>query len=282
MIEFSNLTVGYRRRRAVLKGLNGRFATGSVHGLLGANGVGKTTLLKTICGLLVPQAGAVSVLGSPATRRLPSTLRSLFYVPEEFDLPAVSLRRYAAVSAPFYPRFSGDTLLANCREMEIDPAARLDAMSMGQRKKAYIAFALATGVECLLLDEPTNGLDIPGKSTLRRLLAAEAARGTTIIISTHQVVDLEKLVDSVTIMDNDGIILSSTTREIEERLAFGPVDPADGDILYKEESLAGLVGVTENRAGAETSVDLALLFGAVTRNRARVDQIMNRKKHSTT
>ena len=278
MIEFSNLTVGYRRRRAVLKGLNGRFATGSVHGLLGANGVGKTTLLKTICGLLVPQAGAVSVQGSPATKRLPSTLRNLFFVPEEFDLPAVSLRRYAAVSAPFYPRFSADALEANCREMEIDPAARLDAMSMGQRKKAYVAFALATGVECLLLDEPTNGLDIPGKSTLRRLLAAEAARGTTIIISTHQVVDLEKLVDSVTIMDNDGIILSATTREIEERLTFGPVDPANGDILYKEESLAGLVGVTENRAGAETSVDLTLLFGAVTRNRARVDEIMNRKK----
>ncbi len=199
MIEFSNLTVGYRRRRPVLKGLDGRFATGSVHGLLGANGVGKTTLLKTLCGMLVPQAGKVSVSGIPATRRLPSTLRQLFFIPEEFDLPGVSLWRFASASAPFYPRFSREGFEANCREMEVDPASKLDAMSMGQRKKAYIAFALATGVECLLLDEPTNGLDIPGKSSLRRLLAAEAAKGTTIIISTHQVVDLEKLVDSVTI-----------------------------------------------------------------------------------
>ncbi len=280
MIEFSNLTVGYRRRRPVLKGLNGRFATGSVHGLLGANGVGKTTFLKAICGLLLPQAGNVSVFGSPAAKRLPSMLKNLFFVPEEFDLPAISLRRFAAVTAPFYPRFSHDSLEANCREMEIDPASRLDAMSMGQRKKAYIAFALATGVDCLLLDEPTNGLDIPGKSSLRRLLAAEEARGTTIIISTHQVVDLQKLVDSVTIMDNNGIILSATTREIEEKLTFGPVGK-DDDCLYKEDSLAGLVGVAENRTGAETSVDLTLLFNAVARNRARMDKIMNRKNQIT-
>lgn len=276
MIEFSNLTVGYRRRHPVLKGLNGRFAAGSVHGLLGANGVGKTTLLKTICGLLVPSAGTVSVDGKSAAKRLPSTLAGMFFVPEEFDLPAVSLDRFARVTSPFYPAFSRETFEGYCREMEVEPSQRLDAMSMGQRKKAFIAFALATGTGCVILDEPTNGLDIPGKSTLKRLLAAEASRGTTIIISTHQVVDLERLVDSVTIMDNDGIILAATTREIESRLAFGPVDKAD-DCLYKEESLAGPVGVTENRDGAETSVDLTLLFNAVVRNRARVNEIMNRK-----
>lgn len=276
MIEFSNLTVGYRKRRPVLKGLSGRFATGSVHGLLGANGVGKTTLLKTLCGLLIPQAGNVSVAGKPVAKRLPSTLSGLFFVPEEFDLPGVSLARFVAATAPFYPAFSRETFEVNCREMEVNPSARLDAMSMGQRKKAYIAFALSTGVGCLVLDEPTNGLDIPGKSTLKRLLAAEATRGTTIIISTHQVIDLERLVDSVTIMDNNGIILSATTRDIESRLAFGPVEK-DDVCLYKEESLAGLVGVTENRSGVETSVDLTLLFNAVARNRARMDEIMNRK-----
>jgi ABC-2 type transport system ATP-binding protein len=278
MIEFSNLTVGYRKNRPVLKGLDGAFAKGRVHGLLGANGVGKTTLLKTLCGLLVPSSGTVAVSGKNATRRFPSTLRQLFFVPEEFDLPAVSLRRLTQLSAPLYPSFSQAAFENACNEMEIDPDKRLDAMSMGQRKKACISFALATGVEYLILDEPTNGLDIPGKSTLRRLLAAEAARGTTIIISTHQVADLEKLVDSVTIMDNNGIILTATTREIEDKFAFGPVVPGTTDeILYREESLAGPVGVTENRTGAETSVDLTLLFGAVTRNRAKVDAIMNRK-----
>jgi ABC-2 type transport system ATP-binding protein len=243
---------------------------------LGANGVGKTTLLKTLCGLLVPSAGEVSVDGVAATRRAPSTLREMFFVPEEFDLPPVSLARYASASAPLYPAFSREAFDNNCRELEIDPALRLDSMSMGQRKKALIAFALSTGVRYLLMDEPTNGLDIPGKSTLRRLLAAEAARGTTIIISTHQVADLEKLVDSVTIMDNNGILLTATTREIERRLSFGRVDKND-ECLYKEESLAGTVGVTENRTGEETNVDLSLLFNAVAKNRARVNEIMNRK-----
>lgn len=276
MIEFSDLTVGYHRRRPVLRGLDGHFAAGSVHGLLGANGVGKTTLLKTLSGLLVPMKGSALVAGRPAARRAPSILGKMFFVPEEFDLPAVPLSRFVRMTAPFYPAFSQEAFEANCREMDVDPSVALDAMSMGQRKKAYIAFALATGVDYLLLDEPTNGLDIPGKSAFRRMLAAEASRGATIIISTHQVADLERLVDSVTIMDNRGIILSATTAEIERRLSFGPVGK-DDECLYKEESLAGTVGVTENRGDGETSVDLALLFGAVACNRARVDEIMNRK-----
>ncbi len=276
MIEFTNLTVGYRKRHPVLKKLNGSFAEHSVHGLLGANGVGKTTMLKAVCGLLVPYAGSVLIDGRASQRRLPSMLRELFLVPEEFDLPAVTLSAYAQMTSPFYPRFSREAFLENCRSMEVDASVNLDSMSMGQRKKSYIAFALACNTPYLIMDEPTNGLDIPAKSVLKRLLAAQAAAGTTIIISTHQVADLEKLVDSVTIMDNNGIILSAATRDLEEMLYFGPV-AADADCLYKEEMLAGLMGVAENTAGAETSVDLTLLFNAAVRNRQRLTEIMNRK-----
>ena len=277
MIEFTGLTVGYRRKHPVLKNLNGNFAEHSVHGLLGANGVGKTTMLKAICGLLVPYAGTVSVDGRLSRRRLPSMLRELFLVPEEFDLPSVTLSAYAKMTSPLYPRFSQEAFIENCRAMEIDASVNLNAMSMGQRKKSYIAFALACNTPYLIMDEPTNGLDIPAKSTLKRLLAAQAAAGTTIVISTHQVADLEKLVDSVTIMDNDGIILSAATRDLEERLVFGPV-PKDADCLYKEEMLAGLMGVCENTAGTESSTDLTLLFNAAVRSRERLTEIMNRKK----
>ncbi len=277
MIEFSNLTVGYRKRRPVLKSLNGSFAKHSVHGLLGANGVGKTTMLKAVCGLLVPYAGTVSVDGQLSKRRLPSMLRDLFFVPEEFDLPSVTLSQYVRMTAPLYPNFSAEAFAENCLRMEIDASASLDSVSMGQRKKSYIAFALACNTPYLIMDEPTNGLDIPAKSVLKRLLAAQADSGATIIISTHQVVDLEKLVDSVTIMDNNGIILSATTRDLESKLVFGPV-AQEADCLYKEEMLAGLMGVCENTAGAETSVDLTLLFNAAVRNRARLTEIMNRKK----
>lgn len=273
MIRFSNLTVGYRRRRPVLRGLDGQFTEGGVHGLLGANGVGKTTLLKTLCGLLVPFRGSVAVADRSAVKRLPSTLGRIFFLPEEFDMPPVSLRRFAACTGPLYPGFSETVFAANCRELEVDVDKRLDSVSMGQRKKACIAFALSCGVDCLMLDEPTNGIDIPGKGTLKRLLAAEADRGTTIIVATHQVADLEKLVDSVTIMDNNGIILSATIRQIEQRLVFGPAE--GDDFLYREESIGGPVGVAENRTGIETAVDLSLLFNAVMRNRTRVNEIMN-------
>lgn len=282
MIEFNNLSVGYRKRRPVLKGLSGGFAEGAVHGLLGANGVGKTTLLKAVCGMLVPFGGSVSIDGQRSQKRLPSMLSEIFFIPEEFIIPPVSVARYAALTSPLYPNFSQEAFTANCREMGIDLFSNYGAMSMGQRKKAYIAFALATGVRYLLMDEPTNGLDIPGKSTLKRLLAAAAAGGMTIVISSHQVADFEKLVDSVTIMDNDGIILSATVGHIARALSFGEVPPGhDRDCLYGEETLAGYVGVTEKHSGddgAETSVDLALLFNAAVGNRTRLTEIMNRKK----
>ncbi len=277
MITFSNLTVGYRRKKPVLKNLNGGFSEHSVHGLLGANGVGKTTMLKAVCGLLVPYAGTVAVDNKSSSLRLPSTLRELFFVPEEFGLPPVTLSAYAKMTSPFYPNFSQEVFLDNCREMDVDASTNLDAMSMGQRKKSYIAFALACRTSYLIMDEPTNGLDIPAKSVLKRLLAAQADAGTTIIISTHQVADLEKLVDSVTIMDNNGIILSAATRDLEEKLYFGPVEK-NADCLYKEEMLTGLMGVAENTAGVETSVDLTLLFNAAVRNRNRLTEIINRKK----
>lgn len=278
MIEFYGLTVGYRKKRPVLKGLAGNFSERSVHGLLGANGVGKTTLLRTVCGLLVPSAGGVTVDGRPSERRLPSMYRDLFFVPEEFDLPPVTLDRYAARTSVFYPRFSAEDFAVNCREMEIDAAVGLDSVSMGQRKKSYIAFALACNTPYLIMDEPTNGLDIPAKSVLKRMLAAQADKGATIIISTHQVADLEKLVDSVTIMDNNGIILSAATRDLEERLVFGPV-ARETPCLYSEQTISGLMGVSENPGGIETAIDLTLLFNAAVRNRERLTEIMNRDKN---
>lgn len=277
MIELKNLTFSYRRgSRNVLEEISATLAEGMIHGLLGRNGTGKTTLLKTVCGLLLPQKGSVAVDGENPARRTPSVLGRLMIVPEEFDLPGVPLDTFVRHTAPFYTRFSTELFDMNCRELEVDPRAKCDALSMGQRKRAYLAFALACRTPYLLLDEPVNGLDIPAKAVLRRLLAAAADSGQTIVISTHQVADLQNLIDNVVILDERGIVLNATTAELSRRLRFGVLRAGD-EPLYWEESVAGRTGVCENRDASDTDTDLALLFNAATADRDRLVAIMNPK-----
>lgn len=162
-----------------------------MYGLLGKNGTGKSTLLYLMCGLLRPKSGSVTFCGSEMSRRQPSALQEIFIVPEEFTLPAVTLAQYVKYNAQFYPRFSNE-ILNNClRDFEMDGNLRLNELSMGQKKKAFMSFALATNTRLLLMDEPTNGFDIPSKSQMRKVIASNMSDEKTIVVSTHQVRDVE-------------------------------------------------------------------------------------------
>lgn len=275
MIEIQNVAFGYRKKKPLFSDLSLNLDEGHVYGLLGSNGVGKTTLLKLICGLLFPQRGRIEVLGRCPAQRSPSLYRDLFVIPEEFDLPSVRFGTFADTTGVFYPAFSRSMLDDYCREFGIDPDMKLNAVSMGQKKKALIAFALACNVRLLVMDEPTNGLDIPAKAAFRRLVSAFAGEGRTVIISSHQVRDLSMLIDGVVILDAGGILLNTTVERLSERLFFGLLDGCD-DPVYCEESLSGNVGVAENRSGKESPVDLELLFNAAVHNRDRVRTIVNR------
>lgn len=272
MIELNNLSFAYRRKHPVLSNITLNLSTGHIHGLLGCNGIGKTTLLKIVCGIMRPDCGRVCVDGRNPMDRHPEMLSSMFIVPEEFDLPNVSLRRYAAITAPFYPNFDMEQMLGYCRELNVDADVRLHSLSMGQRKKAYIAFALACNVRMLLLDEPTNGLDIPSKGAFRRLLAGYVDDERMVVISTHQVADVEQLIDNIVILDTEGVALNATTAEICSRLSFGRV--SDGaKVLYRERSVVGDVAVAINDSGEESSLNIELLFNAATANRKAISEL---------
>ncbi len=236
MIRIENLSFGYRQRPELFRDFSLDLQPGHIHGLLGRNGTGKSTLLKLICGLLYPRGGAIDVLGQDPAGRRPSLYGELFLVPEEFSLPAVTFREFVRITAPFYPNFSHEALERYTAEFGIAPDHRLDRVSMGQKKIAYIAFALAAGTRLLILDEPTNGLDIPAKSVFRRLIAEWVDDQKTVLISTHQVRDIEHLIDRVVVIDNAGIVLNASTDTIVERLWFGLV-PAGQTPFYAEESL---------------------------------------------
>lgn len=206
MLQINNITYGYNRYMKVIDGLSLEFKEGGIYGLLGKNGTGKSTLLYLIMGLLRPENGSITLDGSDTKERKPETMQEMFIVPEEYNMPSVKLNDFVKSIKPFYPNFDEQTLYDCLREFEMPTDLNLGALSMGQKKKAYMCLALATRTKLLLMDEPTNGLDIPSKSQFRKVIARGMRDDQIIIISTHQVRDVELLLDHVTIIDNNKVL----------------------------------------------------------------------------
>lgn len=276
MITTTKLSFGYSSHHNVLTNISLDLSKGHIHGLLGCNGIGKTTLLKLICGVMRPQQGEVRVAGYDPMTRCPELFQNLIIIPEEFDLPNLSLERYASIAAPFYPHFNRSDMYRYCEELSVNARERLHSMSMGQRKKAYIAFALACNVQMLLLDEPTNGLDIPSKSVFRRLLASYVNEERLVVISTHQVADLDQLLDSIVILDEQGVVLNATTEDICRKLKFGKASDSE-NVIYSERTIAGEMAVSINDTAEDTPLNIELLFNATTVKRNTFAALFNTK-----
>ena len=215
MINIENVSFGYYQSRPVLKNFSLQIENNGIYGLLGKNGTGKSTLLYLITGLLRPQQGRVTVDGNEAKLRLPEMMQDMFLVPEEYDLPHIMLSEYVKALRPFYPFFS-DELLRQCLDVfDMSPDVHLGGLSLGQKKKVYMCLALATNTRYLLMDEPTNGLDILSKSQFRKAMVRGMAEEKTILISTHQVHDVEHLLDHVTIIDRNRVLLNEPLVETD-------------------------------------------------------------------
>lgn len=269
MLKVNNVTFSYSRRKwPVLRELSLEVKPGGIYGLLGKNGVGKSTLLYTMAGLLTPQAGDVRLNGVEVRRRLPSTLSEIFMMPEEVQLPAMKLSEYIKLNSPFYPRFSQEDMDNHLAALGISGDVNLGELSMGQKKKVFMSFALACNTSVLLMDEPTNGLDIPGKESFRRFIAGSMTDGRAIVISTHQVHDVERLLDHVIIMDDSKVVFDHSMMEIGERLKFCVTDSPEviKGSLYAKPSIGGMTIVTLNDDGSETEVDIEMLFSLATSN----------------
>lgn len=216
MLNVENITFGYRPGQRVLDGFSLQIADGGVYGLLGKNGTGKSTLLYLLTGLLRPQRGRVMVDGELSAKRLPQTMQDMFLVPEEYNLPPIPLRQYVGVLKPFYPFFS-DELLHSCLDgFDMSPEVNLGGLSLGQKKKVYMCIALAANTRYLFMDEPTNGLDILSKSQFRKVIVGAMNEEKTILVSTHQVHDVEHLLDHVIIIDRNRVLLNQPLVEGDE------------------------------------------------------------------
>ena len=261
MITLKELSFSYSRKKEVLDRINLEVGSGHICGLLGKNGEGKTTLLNLLSGQIFPDQGSCLVLEEIPSERNARFLQQIFLLPEEISMPEVTAIEYIKMYAPFYPTFRDDICKACVESFEINLSDRLSKMSQGQRKKVAITLALAAHTPLLLMDEPTNGLDIPSKATFHRLVASLIDDNQTVIISTHQVRDLESLIDTVLILDQRQTLLNKTLNEIGEKLYFGPLLPEE-KALYSEPTPQGTIGVTAREDKEETAVSLELLFNA--------------------
>jgi len=274
MIEIKNLNFSYNKIQ-VFSNISLSFEKGNIYGLLGENGVGKTTLLKLISGLQRPNEGTCTINGIETQSRLPEILSDIYFISEDFATPVGSpLSNFNSIK-PFYPKADSALFDELCKEFEIDNTRKYGKMSYGQQKKGLIATSLALKTDILLLDEPTNGLDIPSKTLFRQIISRQSTDENIIIISTHQVKDVENLIDPIIILSQDDVLLKASHRQISEKLYFETSTEQDPKALYSEPFPGGFVNVCLNTEGLESQVNIETLFNATLHHKDTIKQLLS-------
>ncbi|MDR3339998.1 MAG: ABC transporter ATP-binding protein [Candidatus Symbiothrix sp.] len=280
IIQLNEVNFSYQKKRPLLSDLSLQLDPGHIYGLLGRNGEGKSTLLKLVAGLVFPQKGSIDVLGFESRKRKLQMLQDVYFFPEELPVFNLSIRELEKIYSPFYPQFSIEQFNHYLKEFDIpDKNWNLSKLSFGQKKKVMIAFGLATNTKIMLMDEPTNGLDIPSKGQFRRIIASTLEADRCLIISTHQVRDLDSLIDSIIIMDEHEIVFNESIDVITDKLSFKVYDTNEKDdsVIYFEDNLRGYYQVRENLNHEDSKLDIELLFNSILANKKRIKNIFKNK-----
>ncbi len=275
MIKINNLNFGYSKGKLLFKNMSLQLNAGHIYGLLGKNGAGKSSLLKNLAGLVYAESGTMEVLGYNPAKRQPALLQQICFIPEELYLPSVKIDAFVKANAAFYPNFDHPYFTALLAEFDIPVAQKLINMSYGQKKKVIIAFGLATQSKLVIMDEPTNGLDIPSKAQFRKIMASAMTDDRCIIISTHQVRDLDNLIDTVIMLDESSVALKASVEEITNKLCFKRLKEIDETVIYAEPSLSGYNAVMPNYHQEDSKLDIELLFNAVLAEKNKLKPIFN-------
>lgn len=273
MIEIKNLDFGYKKGEHLFNSLNLKLDKGNIYGLLGKNGAGKSTLLKIMTGLLYANKGEVTFENCKINQRLPKILQEVYFLPEELHLPDFTMDNYIKLMSPFYPKFNTKQMKEIAHEFEITENKSLKTLSYGQKKKFLIAFGISTNCSMILMDEPTNGLDIPSKSQFRKIIASVMDETRSFLISTHQVRDLENLIDPIIIIENGQIIFNHSIEEIASKLDFikiGKEESTKYSPLFTEDVFGGQHLIVENVNNHPSQVDFELLFNAVLSHNSQI------------
>ena len=276
MIEIKDLAFSYGKT-PILKSITTTLEEGRIYGLLGENGVGKTTLLTLLCGLKKVCSGSITTDGENPFDRTPTLLQNQFYLPDEALPVAMKAECFAKERAAFWPDYDHSKFLEIMKEFENDPAKKMNQMSAGQLKKTYISLALACGCKYIFMDEPTNGLDIPSKTQFRSAIMKYTSDDSTIVISTHQVRDLENIIDPIIILDRQDVLLNASVEEITSKLYFDYGTQLHPESLYSEQLPGGFIQVYPNTTGEDSKINVEALFNAVHKNKELIKGMFSNK-----
>ena len=276
MIEIKDLAFSYGKT-PILKSITTTLEEGRIYGLLGENGVGKTTLLTLLCGLKKVCSGSITTDGENPFDRTPTLLQNQFYLPDEVLPVAMKAEYFAKERGAFWPDYDHSKFLEIMKEFENDPAKKMNQMSAGQLKKTYISLALACGCKYIFMDEPTNGLDIPSKTQFRSAIMKYTSDDSTIVISTHQVRDLENIIDPIIILDRQDVLLNATVEEITSKLYFDYGTQLHPESLYSEQLPGGFIQVYPNTTGEDSKINVEALFNAVHKNKELIKGMFSNK-----
>ena len=277
MIEIKDLAFSYGKT-PVLKSITTTLEEGRIYGLLGENGVGKTTLLTLLCGLKKVCSGSITTDGENPFDRTPTLLQNQFYLPDEVLPVAMKAECFAKERGAFWPDYDHSKFLEIMKEFENDPAKKMNQMSAGQLKKTYISLALACGCKYIFMDEPTNGLDIPSKTQFRSAIMKYTSDDSTIVISTHQVRDLENIIDPIIILDRQDVLLNASVEEITSKLYFDYGTQLHPESLYSEQLPGGFIQVYPNTTGEDSKINVEALFNAVHKNKELIKGMFSNKQ----
>ncbi len=280
MIHFEDFKFYYKKNKVLLETINIELEKGKIYGLFGKNGTGKTTFLKSICGLVFPKSGSVTVGAFTPKDRKVNFLNSIYYVPDEFTMPKLTVNQFVDYYSTFYPKFSQSEFEDYLLKFEVAAVGKPSDFSLGQQKKFMISFALACNTEILLMDEPTNGLDIPSKNMFRKIVANVITDDKVMLISTHQARDLENLLDHLLILDKAEFVLNNSTYEITRKLKFKQQQfkPELQDCISFQQVANGYNVLEENIDGMDTNIDVEHLMAAVLANPETFKQIFTNTK----
>lgn len=276
MTEIKDLAFSYGKT-PILKSITTTLEEGRIYGLLGENGVGKTTLLTLLCGLKKVCSGSITTDGENPFDRTPTLLQNQFYLPDEVLPVAMKAECFAKERGAFWPDYDHSKFLEIMNEFENDPAKKMNQMSAGQLKKTYISLALACGCKYIFMDEPTNGLDIPSKTQFRSAIMKYTSDDSTIVISTHQVRDLENIIDPIIILDRQDVLLNASVEEITSKLYFDYGTQLHPESLYSEQLPGGFIQVYPNTTGEDSKINVEALFNAVHKNKELIKGMFSNK-----
>jgi len=266
MLSIKSLSYYYKANKNILWNINSELKPGNIYGLLGLNGEGKTTFLKLIVGMLLPKDGTVEFKGHYSSERTAEYLNDVYFLPDYSKLPDLGIEEFGKLYGAFYSKYDHQQFLDCIKEFNIPTENKLKALSLGQHRKVHLSFALACNCSVLLMDEPTNGLDIPSKAIFRKLLSKYINDDRIFLIATHQIRDIDVLLDHLLIMKHGSLVLDENIYQLSSqfKISKSPVDAEHA--VYVQDDLAGPFYLVKNTSEEETRLDIEFLFNAFTNN----------------